>query len=285
MLLVAMSCNPETEDTNADLSRDMQAIDAYLTASGVPESKILRDNSSGIRFVFENYGQGMAASTGQTVQYDVVGSVLSGGSLSFPFIDAVEVKKIETVTPEGLNYALRSMLQGTSATIYVPARWGYGTNGNTTLGVPADAVLRYDVQLQEVERTAVQQNQFESDTLAIRTYLENEEINATMHESGIWYTVDTEGTGDSPNPYSAVTFDYKLKSLSNPNTIIENGTLPDTFVWGLVQGLRIGFQLMQEGDTYTFYLPSGLCYGPSGTGSIPANANLIFEIPLKSLSQ
>ncbi len=285
VVFLAASCSTDSEDPNQDLARDMEIIDAYLTSIGVPESQILRDDISGVRFVFYEYGQGMAPTNGQTVVYDIVGAVVSGSSTGLPFINNIESKKIETVTPEGLNYGLRSMLAGTVASIYVPARWAYGTAGNTTLGVPADAVIRYDVELEQVQRTAAQQTQFDTDALAIQTYLNAQEIEATGHESGFWYTVDTEGTGASPTPYDAVTFDYKLKTLTNPNTILESGNLPDTFVWGLVQGLRIGMQLMQVGDTYTFYLPSGLCYGPNGTGSIPANANLIFEISLKSIKQ
>lgn len=286
MFLVAVACNPETEDTNADLRRDMQAIDAYLTSIGIPESQILRDDVSGIRFVFEEFGQGMAPTNGQTVVYDVVGRVISGSTTGVPFINSpTESKKIESVTPEGLNYALRSMMAGTVAQVYIPSRWGYGVNGNTTLGVPGDAVLRYDVELQQVQRTAAQQDQFETDSQTIQNYLEEKNIEATMHESGIWYTVETEGTGATPNPYDAVTFEYELSTLSNPENIVEDGELPNSFIWGLIPGLRIGFQLMQVGDTFVFYLPSGLCYGPNGTGAIPSNANLIFKIKLKAITE
>ena len=285
MFLVAVACNPETEDTNADLRRDIQAIDAYLTAIGVPESQILRDEVSGIRFVFEEYGQGIAPSNGQTVVYDVVGRVISGSTTGTPFINLIDSKKVETITPEGLNYALRSMLAGTVASVYVPARWGYGVNGNSTLGVPADAVLRYDIELHEVQRTAGQAEKFESDKQIIENYLEANEIEATAHESGIFYTVEAQGSGATPNPYDAVTFEYELRNMSNPDNVVESGELPNSFIWGLIPGLRIGFQLMQVGDTFVFYLPSGLCYGPNGTGAIPSNANLIFKIKLKAITE
>jgi FKBP-type peptidyl-prolyl cis-trans isomerase FkpA len=283
--LIVSACSTDTEDPNADLTRDMRAIDAYLQGSGVPSSRVLSDNNSGVRFVFDSYGKGIAPTSGQTVTYDVIGSVLSNGTVGAPFINTKEVKKIEDVTPEGLQYALRSVLKGTDVTVYIPARFGYGTSGNNTLGVPADAILKYDLFVNEVARTVAQQNQFQQDTAAIKDFLEANNIaDAVEHESGIWYKVEEQGSGAVPNPYHAVTFDYELRTLANAGgSAIETNTLTDRFIWELVQGLRIGFQLMNEGSTYTFYLPSGMCYGTNAQPSIPANSNLVFKIKLKSI--
>ena len=283
--LLITACSTETEDPNADLTRDMRAIDAYLQSSGVPASKILSDNRSGVRFVFNSYGKGIAATQGQTVEYDVVGSVLATGGPGSPFIDALQVKKLEEITPEGLRFALGSVLKGTDVTVYIPARFGYGTSGNTALGIPADAILKYDLFVSDVERTVAQKNQFQQDTASIKDFLvENNIDDAFEHESGIWYTVEEEGSGAVPTPYDAVTFDYELRTLANASgTPIESNTLTDRFIWELVQGLRIGFQLMNEGSSYTFYLPSGMCYGTSSQGNIPANSNLVFKIKLKTI--
>lgn len=288
LAVLVSACNTETEDPNADLTRDMNAIDAYLQASGISEDRILYDNNSGIRFVFNSYGQGIAATPGQTVTYDVIGSVLSNGTIGPAFINSIEEKKLEEVTPEGLQFALRSVLKGSDVSVYVPARFGYGTSGNSTLGIPGDAILRYDLLVSDVTRTITQQNQFQQDTAAIKDFIvANNIIDAIQHESGFWYKVEEAGTGGgSPNPYDAVTFDYELRTITNPDgTAIETNTLTDQFVWGLVQGLRIGFQLMDEGATYTFYFPSGMCYGPSSLANIPANSNLIFKIKLRTIKE
>lgn len=283
--LLISACTPDTEDPNEDLTRDIRLIDAYLQGTGIPGNRILTDNNSGVRFVFDSYGKGILPTTGQTVTYDVIGSVLSNGTIGAPFITAREIKKVEDITPEGLQFAIRSVLKGTDATVYIPARFGYGTQGNVTLGIPPDAILRYDIMVHDVQRTLAQQTQFEQDTAKIKDYLEANNItNAIQHESGIWYTVGEQGSGAVPNPYQAVTFDYELRNLANPSgNPIEQNTLTDQFIWGLVPGLRIGFQLMNEGSEYTFYLPSGLCYGTNSQTTIPANSNLIFKIKLKSI--
>jgi FKBP-type peptidyl-prolyl cis-trans isomerase FkpA/FKBP-type peptidyl-prolyl cis-trans isomerase FklB len=49
----------------------------------------------------------------------------------------------------------------------------------------------------------------------------------------------------------------------------------------LIQGWQIGFTLLNKGSKATLYVPSSLGYGPNGyPPSIPANANLVFEIEL-----
>jgi len=48
----------------------------------------------------------------------------------------------------------------------------------------------------------------------------------------------------------------------------------------LIEGWQIGFQLLPEGSTAVLYIPSGLGYGKKGGGSIPPNANLIFDVEL-----
>lgn len=282
--LLLTACNPDTEDPNADLTRDMRAIDAYLQSSGVPTNRVLSDNRSGIRFVFDSYGKGIAATQGQTVKYDVVGSVLTNGVPGSPFTSGQETKKLEEITPEGLRFALASVLKGTDVTVYIPARFGYGTSGNAALGVPADAILKYDLFVRDVTRTIAQQNQFQQDTAAIKDFLAANNItDATEHESGIFYTVEEEGNGSMPSPYQSVTFDYELRTLANAGgSALQTSTLTNHFIWDLVQGLRIGLQLMNEGATYTFYLPSGMCYGTNTQGNIPANSNLIFKIKLKA---
>ena len=49
-------------------------------------------------------------------------------------------------------------------------------------------------------------------------------------------------------------------------------------------GFREGLQGMAPGGIRRFLIPPELGYGSSGTGSIPANATLIFEVKLVKVS-
>jgi hypothetical protein len=49
---------------------------------------------------------------------------------------------------------------------------------------------------------------------------------------------------------------------------------------GLIQGWQLGIPGMQPGGIRRLYIPAALAYGSSGSGTIPPNSDLIFEIKL-----
>lgn len=48
----------------------------------------------------------------------------------------------------------------------------------------------------------------------------------------------------------------------------------------LITGWITAMQQMHVGDCWTIYIPSNLGYGPSGSGDIPGNSTLIFDVTL-----
>lgn len=125
--------------------------------------------------------------------------------------------------------------------------------------------------------------QLQKDVATIDSYLSNKGITAQTDPSGLRYVFSTTGTGVKPSLSSAVTVKYVGKLLSD-GSIFDQTTGTSTFTSGLsqlIKGWQIGLQLMPKGTVATLYIPSGLAYGPSGAPpSIPANANLIFDITL-----
>jgi FKBP-type peptidyl-prolyl cis-trans isomerase FkpA len=113
----------------------------------------------------------------------------------------------------------------------------------------------------------------------IEQYLADNKLNATRHSSGIYYIIPTPGTGGSPGITSTVTVQYK-GYLLNKN-VFDQSTKPIQFpLSNLIEGWKICIPLLQKGGKGTFFIPSQLGYGPSGTGSIPGNSVLVFEIDL-----
>ena len=126
-------------------------------------------------------------------------------------------------------------------------------------------------------------SQTEKDDQIIRDYLSENNIDATKHSSGLYYTITVEGDGNHPNANSEVTVRYK--GYLTDGTIFDQteGSSTATFGLGsLIEGWKIGIPLLKEGGAGIFLIPSALGYGSQGSGSIPANSVIIFDIELVS---
>lgn len=103
----------------------------------------------------------------------------------------------------------------------------------------------------------------------------------TTTESGLQYEVLREGEGASPTAESNVRVHYRGTLLDGTEFDSSIGGEPAQFSMArLIAGFTEALLLMQEGDQYRLVIPSELAYGPGGSGSIPPNATLIFEMEL-----
>jgi FKBP-type peptidyl-prolyl cis-trans isomerase FkpA/FKBP-type peptidyl-prolyl cis-trans isomerase FklB len=101
-------------------------------------------------------------------------------------------------------------------------------------------------------------------------------------ESGLQYEVLEPGDGPSPGPEDQVTVHYRgtLPDGTPFDSSYDRGE-PATFaVRGVIPGFAEGLQLMSVGSKYRLYIPPELGYGPQGSGPIPPNSALIFELEL-----
>jgi FKBP-type peptidyl-prolyl cis-trans isomerase FkpA len=128
---------------------------------------------------------------------------------------------------------------------------------------------------------AVDQVRLQQDIATIDAYLEDRQIVAIEDPTGIRYTIELEGSGAKPCIENSVTVNYRGKLLST-GAQFDASTSPVSFpLSNLILGWQIVLPQLKAGSAATIYIPSGFGYGPGGAGSsIPANANLIFEIQL-----
>ena len=108
----------------------------------------------------------------------------------------------------------------------------------------------------------------------------------TVTASGLQYRVITEGAGDAPKPTDTVKVHYEGRLISGDvfDSSIARGEPVSFPLNGVIPGWSEGVQLMKVGSKFEFTIPSALAYGPSGTGPIPPNSVLVFDVELLEIN-
>lgn len=107
----------------------------------------------------------------------------------------------------------------------------------------------------------------------------------TTTESGLQYEVLTQGTGPLPGPEDRVTVHYRgtLADGTQFDSSYDRGE-PTTFgVQGVITGFSEGLRMMPVGSKYKLFIPPDIGYGARGSGPIPPNSALIFELELLAI--
>jgi len=131
-----------------------------------------------------------------------------------------------------------------------------------------------------------------ADDTTITKYLATSSITTAQKQtSGLYYVpLVTNASATKPVAGNTVSVLYTGKLLDG--TTFDSSSLhnnvPLSFQLGagrLIPGFEEGVSLMHLGDSAVFVIPSGLAYGPSGSGSsIPANAVVRFNVKLTDVN-
>ncbi len=96
-----------------------------------------------------------------------------------------------------------------------------------------------------------------------------------------------EGSGKTPTATDQVTVNYRGALIDG--TEFDNSYVrgePVTFqADGAIRGWTEALQLMKEGSKWRLFIPPDLGYGERGTGPIPPNSTLVFEVELISVGK
>lgn len=106
----------------------------------------------------------------------------------------------------------------------------------------------------------------------------------TRTESGLYYRVKEEGSGATASTGDTVVAHYTGwladgRAFDSSREREEPATFPLT-QGGLIAGWVEGVSGMKEGGRKLLVLPPGLAYGDQGSGPIPPNAVLVFDVEL-----
>lgn len=125
------------------------------------------------------------------------------------------------------------------------------------------------------------EDQAEVDRKLIVQYVADKNLNATEHSSGIFYVIETPGSGGNPTVNDRVTVRYKGYYLDGVVFDQTDGTATVKFRLGdLIEGWKIAIPLLQKGGKGLFIIPSALAYGSNPPFGVRADAVMAFEIEL-----
>lgn len=116
---------------------------------------------------------------------------------------------------------------------------------------------------------------------------------ATTTESGLTYTIYSDGKGEKPDSgdYVYVMYRGHLDSAGKPGALFDasyDRNQPIIYRLGvdkLIKGWQEGVPMLAKGDSASFVIPPDLAYGETGRDKIPANSTLRFEIKLEDFDE
>ncbi len=157
------------------------------------------------------------------------------------------------------------------------------------------SVKSKDEMKKDMEAKASEQGA--TDDKLLQDYFAKNGITATKTASGLYYTIQTEGTGETIKAGQTAemryigalldgkVFDANMGAEGKGPDGKEKPVLPVEVGKGMViRGWDEGLQLLKKGSKATFYIPSTLAYGPEARGeALPANSVLIFNVEVVSV--
>lgn len=162
----------------------------------------------------------------------------------------------------------------------------------TFLGMMAFAVLVFSSCLKKEQgcpysELNVKAPQSEIDKVA--QYLSGKGITAELDSSGVYYVVETAGSGSAPTPCSVVSVEYTGK-FTNDQVFDKSEGTPVSFRLGnVIPGWQKGLKHVSTGGKIHLYIPPSLGYGSEDTKDsngnivIPASSILIFSVEIKAV--
>ncbi|GHN01463.1 hypothetical protein WSM22_29520 [Cytophagales bacterium WSM2-2] len=287
IVLVAMgivsSCLSDIVSPQAQLKIDTVAIQNFFLANQIEPVRI----QSGLWYAVDTLTDALYPTLTDSVRIRYITKVIpSQGDLSAASLSKVDESPGKTVLLSsviaGWQQALLRITVGSSGRIYVASGLAYGAvDYKPTLAsssvIPANSNLWFEFKL----LGSTSGTRLTSDLTAIDSYVSSISVVATKHASGIRYTSDNAGTGQSPTSVSTIDVTYTGKILKS-DSLFANVTTPVTInLKDQVPAWRIILPQLKTGSTVTMYVPSGYGYGgTSPSVKIPANSNLVYTVTL-----
>jgi FKBP-type peptidyl-prolyl cis-trans isomerase FkpA len=279
--------------------KDTTAIGVYVRSHS--NGMIVLKDSSGIYLRIQTPGDRLPpALPSNQIVTSYVGKYFPDGGT---FDQSAEYTTTLDVVIPGWTRAFQLLPQGSSADIFIPSAFAYGSSGQGP--IPANSILQFHVELAQVKYTVIEKSKLTSDTTAIADYLADNQIEALRDTSGVLYEITQVGSGPTPSWYDKVIVSYSLSKFEGLGTASAAITPVKDFgtstsisgyqrdrVIDYINGVKAILLKMNAGTKARLYIPSGMAYGKydyydlsttGGTKLLSANANIVVDIELKQI--
>jgi FKBP-type peptidyl-prolyl cis-trans isomerase len=275
-----------------DKKQDQEML-AYFAKNNIKNQKKL---PSGVYVVLENEGTGDLIKPGFEVSMNYEKSSFAGvkydSSTDTTFHHTVPMKVNigQGQLIPGWEDGIKSFKKGSKGKIFIPSKMAYGSNKfgvSPKDTIPPNTIMKIDVDIVDVVDLALVAKQLaEKQENEIQVFLTKNNLKAQKTNSGLHYIITEEGKGAKPNMGDEITMKYTGMFLdgekfdSNVDSAFGHVT-PFSFPLGagrVIRGWDEGIALFKKGTKAKIILPSAIGYGANGSGKIPANAVLQFDV-------
>ncbi len=316
--LVSVRTDAEEKKENEAKGAAQKGIDdtklqEYFKKNNIKPMK----TASGLYYTITKEGEGEKIQAGQSISVNYTGKLIDGKIFdsnedsTFHHMEPFNLEVGKGRVIKGWDEGLQLLKKGSKATMYIPSGLAYGPQERNP--IPANGILIFDVTIADVKSAEEAKKEAEAkaekrkkemaeksskqkltDDKELKDYFAKNNIHAIRTETGLYYTITKEGTGENAKAGEKVSMSYLGKLLDGKvfdKNVDDNfvNTRPFTFTLGqhqVISGWDEGVQLLKKGSKATFYLPSHLAYGERGAGAnIPPNSVLIFDVELLNIEK
>ncbi|MDW5288528.1 FKBP-type peptidyl-prolyl cis-trans isomerase [Formosa sp. PL04] len=262
-------------DSNDDISTEYidytveneQEILSYIANNNLDATR----TDSGLYYVIDDQGEGseITATSDVTVKFK---GYFTNGEVFGENQDTGFTDNLQNLI-EGWKEGLQLFNEGGRGILIIPAHLAYGSNDYSV--IPGGSVVIYDIEVVDYDAENKQE---------IIDYIDDNNLDAQSTDSGLYYVIDEQGTGEKPTGTSQVTVNYK-GYYTDGEVFDESTTEVSFYLDSVIEGWTEGLQLFNEGGSGKLLIPSALAYGKYGiAGAIPGGAVLIFDVELISVN-
>ncbi|BAX79402.1 FKBP-type peptidyl-prolyl cis-trans isomerase [Labilibaculum antarcticum] len=267
-----VSCSSSDDEKDYRVENEAEIV-AYVAEHGLNATR----SNSGLYYVIEEEGAGAQVTSTSDVAVTYKGTYTNGTVLddSKGELVSFNLQGVIAGWSEGLSY----FKEGGKGTLLIPSYLGYGSKDSN--GVPGGSVLVFEITVFSDEMIA-DRNQAE-----IATYLEDKDLTAARTDSGLYYIIEEEGTGEFPTETSTVTVSY-IGSFLDDTVFTESSVSGRQYdLAEVIKGWTEGIPYFKAGGEGKLIIPAHLAYGSYSDiyYGIPSGSVLIYEVKLISIDE